>query len=50
MNVLLEDAGSLLVLGRVTDNLLDLLHFFCNLNADTSIGVFTRLDNPNILL
>ena len=49
VNVLLNDAGPAAIYGRLLYNSLDLIILLCNLNSMTSVGVLTRLDDPNVL-
>lgn len=50
MNVLLKNTGALLVLSRISYDLLYFFKFLGDLDSMTSISVLTRLDDPYILL
>jgi hypothetical protein len=49
MDVLLDDASSLSVLGRLDDDVLYFSKILGNLDALTSICVLARLDDPDVL-
>ena len=48
MDILLDDAGSSAIGSRILNYSLNLIKLFGYLDSLSLIGIFTRLDNPNV--
>lgn len=50
LNIFLNDKGSMHIKTALTDNLLDFLQLACHCDANASVSILARLNNPHFFL